>query len=114
MDKQIEEMAKVIEEAMTKARRTLGGHNNIAMFYAKMLVNAGYRKIPENAANEQKLCVYEKKSELDFVWWECSECGSGFNFCADTPYHNRFHYCPYCGATIIACEEDIQNGRNEI
>lgn len=47
--KQIEEMAKVIEEAMAKARRTLGGHNNIAMFYAKMLVNAGYRKIPENA-----------------------------------------------------------------
>lgn len=47
--KEIEEMAKVIEEAMAKARRTLGGHNNIAMFYAKMLVNAGYRKIHENA-----------------------------------------------------------------
>lgn len=56
MDKQIgevnemvEEMAKVIEEAMAKARRTLGGHNNIAMFYATMLINAGYRKIPEGA-----------------------------------------------------------------
>lgn len=47
--KQNEEMAKVIEEAMAKARRTLGGHNNIAMFYATMLSNAGYRKIPENA-----------------------------------------------------------------
>lgn len=49
MDKQIEEMAKVIEEAMSKARRTLGGHNNISKFYATMLANAGYRKIPENA-----------------------------------------------------------------
>lgn len=50
MDKQmIEEMAKVIEEAMAKARRTLGGHNNIATFYAQILSNAGYRKIPENA-----------------------------------------------------------------
>ena len=47
--KQIEEMAKVIEEAMAKARRTLGGHNNIAMFYATMLSNAGYCKIPEGA-----------------------------------------------------------------
>ena len=47
--KQIEEMAKVIEEAMAKARRTLGGHNNIAKFYATMLVNVGYRKIPANA-----------------------------------------------------------------
>lgn len=49
MDKQIEEMAKVIEEAMAKARRTLGGHNNIAMFYATMLSKAGYHRIPENA-----------------------------------------------------------------
>ena len=52
MDKQKEtivEMSKVIEEAMAKARRTLGGHNNIAMFYATMLTNAGYRKIPEGA-----------------------------------------------------------------
>ena len=47
--KQIEEMAKLIEQAMAKARRTIGGHNNIANFYATMLVNAGYRKIPENA-----------------------------------------------------------------
>ena len=50
MDKQmIEEMAKVIEEAMAKARRTIGGHNNIANFYATMLYNAGYRKILEGA-----------------------------------------------------------------
>jgi hypothetical protein len=56
MDKQIgevnemvEEMEKVIEEAMAKARRTLGGHNNIAIFYATMLINAGYRKIHEGA-----------------------------------------------------------------
>lgn len=47
--KQVEEMAKVIEQAMAKARRTIGGHNNIAMFYANMLYNAGYRKIPEDA-----------------------------------------------------------------
>ena len=47
--KQIEEMAKVIEHAMAKARRTIGGHNNIANFYATMLYNAGYRKIPESA-----------------------------------------------------------------
>lgn len=47
--KQIEEMAKVIEQAMAKARRILGGHNNIAMFYATMLINEGYRKITEGA-----------------------------------------------------------------
>ena len=47
--KQILEMSKVIEEAMAKARRTLGGHNNIATFYAEILLNAGYCKIPEGA-----------------------------------------------------------------
>lgn len=70
MDKQkrIEETTKVIEEAMAKARRILGGHNNIAMFYAKMLVNADYRKIPENAVvlmNENEIKQYEWSKMLD-------------------------------------------------
>ena len=204
--KQIAEMAKVIEQAMAKARRILGGHNNIAMFYATMLINEGYRKIPEGAVvltreeladmkftqehcdlylenkwlkeciplarketvekfaemaneriaqrqgerdgyeaftiddkakydgdivslalfeilkeimegeqgklDEQKNCIYEQRKELDFVWWECSACGSGFNFYANTPYENRFHYCPYCGAKIAECKE-LQNERND-
>lgn len=63
--KQIEEMAKVIEEAMAKARRTLGGHNNIAMFYATMLTNAGYRKIQEGAVvfipTEEKYALLTKE-----------------------------------------------------
>lgn len=72
MDKQmIEEMAKVIEEAMAKARRTLGGHNNIAMFYATMLTNAGYRKIPEGAVvltkDEYDRLKQEKQLAYDTV-----------------------------------------------
>lgn len=66
-------------------------------------------KIEQGTLIEQKTCTYEQKKELDFIWWECSECGSGFNFYANTPYENRFHYCPYCGAKIIACKE-LQNG----
>ena len=41
-------MTKVIEEAMEKARRTLGAYNNIATFYATILVNKGYCKIDNN------------------------------------------------------------------
>jgi DNA-directed RNA polymerase subunit RPC12/RpoP len=62
--------------------------------------------------DEQKNCIYEQRKELDFVWWECSACGSGFNFYANTPYENRFHYCPYCGAKIAECKE-LQNERND-
>lgn len=62
--------------------------------------------------DEQKNCIYEQRKELDFVWWECSACGSGFNFYVNTPYENRFHYCPYCGAKIVECKE-LQNERND-
>lgn len=66
-------------------------------------------KIELGTLIEKKTCVYKQAKELDFVWWECSDCGSGFNFYANTPYQNRFHYCPYCGAKIVECKE-IQNG----
>jgi DNA-directed RNA polymerase subunit RPC12/RpoP len=62
-------------------------------------------QIEQGTLIEKKTCVYKQAKELDFVWWECSDCGSGFNFYANTPYQNRFHYCPYCGAKIIECKE---------
>lgn len=62
-------------------------------------------EIEQGKLDEQKNCIYEQRKELDFVWWECSACGSGFNFYANTPYENRFHYCPYCGAKIAECKE---------
>ena len=75
MDKQmIEEMAKVIEEAMAKARRTIGGHNNIANFYATMLYNAGYRKIPEGAVVLTRE-EYEKLQALKFDYVKGYEAG---------------------------------------
>jgi hypothetical protein len=45
-DKQIEEMAKVYDEARLKARETLGSMNKgEAMWYSEAFYNAGYRKI---------------------------------------------------------------------
>ena len=50
MNKQIEEMAKVYEEARYKANETLGSMNEgVGVWYAKRFYNAGYRKASEVA-----------------------------------------------------------------
>ena len=77
-----------------------GTHNGEVIEKLKRLAELE-DKIEQGTLKEENTCVYKQAKELDFVWWECSECGSGFNFCANTPYQNRFHYCPYCGAKII-------------
>lgn len=60
-DKQIEEMAKVIEEARIKANDTTNSMNyGFGGWYAKELYNAGYRKASEVAREifeEVEKCV---------------------------------------------------------
>jgi hypothetical protein len=63
-DKQIEEMAKVYEEARCKANETLGSMNEGAdNWYAKAFYNAGYRKsqdVAEEIFAEIEKCFFEE------------------------------------------------------
>lgn len=114
MDERIEALAMklLLAKNNCKARQTCDGCNYSNINDAKLceaLLMAEELLKYYKPIDEQKTCVYEQKKELDFVWWECSECGSGFNFYANTPYESRLHYCPYCGAKIAECKE-LQNG----
>lgn len=47
-EKQIKEMAEILEKAKTNALLTIGSMNNgFGMWYATQLYNAGYRKVEE-------------------------------------------------------------------
>ena len=52
--KQIEEMAKIYDDATSYARNYLGSLNNAGKWYGNAFYNAGYRKIPEGAVVLEK------------------------------------------------------------
>lgn len=63
-EKQIDEMAKVYEEARYKANETLGSMNEGAdKWYANAFYNAGYRK-SSNVARE----IFEEISKASVNW----------------------------------------------
>ena len=67
--KQIEEMAKIIEEEQIRTANTTDGFQElmkkgVAYCHSKAFYNAGYRKIPEDAVvltgrENQKYCAYK-------------------------------------------------------
>ena len=67
MNKQVEEMAQVYEEARYKAQETLGSMNEGAgVWYAKAFYNAGYRRQDEVAREifaeiDNILCSLDKR-----------------------------------------------------
>ena len=63
--KQIEEMAKVYDEATAYARNYLGSMNNAGKWYGNAIYNAGYRKIPEGS-----VVISKEQNENWLAWLE--------------------------------------------
>lgn len=92
MDKeQIEEMARVYDEARLKARETLGSMNEgEAMWYSKAFYSANYRKVERGEWKDKR----------------CTKCGEEMWYKersdALVRIFNRVksNFCPECGADM--------------
>ena len=91
-EKQIEEMADILEKAKSNALATIGSmHAGFGMWYATALYNAGYRK---QSVGEWIRVAAFNDGVLNTV--KCSACGVYQpHGCWD--YHP---YCPRCGAKM--------------
>ena len=90
-EKQIEEMAEVLENAKIDAHATIGSMNRgFGVWYANALYTAGYRKQSEGEWIQQPR-PYED-------WIECSVCGANFNLIDNCT--EKFNHCPNCGAKM--------------
>ena len=86
---QIEEMAKVYDEARLKARDTLGSMNEgEGMWYSKAFYNAGYRKQSEGEWIDEDDIWYR----AEMLHYRCSICGN----------HDylKENFCSKCGAKM--------------
>lgn len=86
-EKQIEEMADVLERAKVNACATIGSMNSrFGMWYATALYTEGYRKQSEGE--------WVTKGDI-FKTYHCSVC----NYSVDYP-RQKTTYCPECGARM--------------
>lgn len=82
---QIEEMARVLDEAKIDALATIGSMNyGFGMWYAKALYNAGYRKHREGEWKK----MYDKAPR-----YVCTSCSHLYN-------NKEYKHCPNCGAKM--------------
>ena len=51
---------------------------------------------------EQKQGTWEQVDGFSICEWRCSECGDERYFEIGTPLGNEVHYCPNCGAKMVA------------
>lgn len=88
---QIEEMARVYDEARLKARETLGSMNEgEAMWYSKAFYSADYRKVERGEWIEQVKVRKDGKPLLHH--YQCSLCGVYLAI--------ETNFCPNCGADM--------------
>jgi rubrerythrin len=92
MNKQIEEMTKVIEET---ERKKMDTHCDLPSVeeYATDLYNAGYRK-----QRDGEWVLYKPRRENRNATYKCSVCGK---LCSS--YYNdagEWKCCPHCGAKM--------------
>ena len=91
-EKQIEEMADVLERAKVNACATIGSMNSsFGMWYATALYTEGYRKQSEGEWVERIAPLTWCEDDVD-VFYECSCCG--------TQSHGQSPFCPNCGARM--------------
>ena len=89
-EKQIEEMADVLERAKVNACATIGSMNSsFGMWYATALYTEGYRKQSEG----EWVVTYKH----GFWHYDCPFCGDGYAQEGKLPISN---YCSNCGAKM--------------
>ena len=97
-EKQIEEMASILENAKIDALATIGSMNHgFGRWYAQALYNAGCRKQSEGEWVDQYNGEYANQL------YKCSVCGETAHSDGDRWFLSR--YCPRCGARMGGGEE---------
>ena len=96
-EKQIEEMASILENAKIDALATIGSMNHgFGVWYAQALYNAGYRKQSDGAWITFH-CTNGGKSKrgrtIIYKTYTCDACGK-------TNGRHKTNYCPNCGAKM--------------
>ena len=90
-EKQIEEMASILENAKIDALATIGSTNHgFGVWYAQALYNAGYRK---QSDGKWVLVGYGNGRAIH---WKCSECG----YETLDVDNGDTNFCPNCGADM--------------
>ena len=55
-------------------------------------------------------CVHDE-NDGKITAWECSLCGTPFDFDIGGPSHNLYYFCPSCGALMEG--EDIEDNSQD-
>ena len=104
-EKQIEEMAKVLEAAKINALSTIGSLNDgFGMWYATALYNAGCHKqsVGEWVAKHHM----SRSSRGRYTSYNTYTC----NICGKANGRRKTAFCPYCGAKMKGGGGDQRGG----